>query len=54
MLRANKPFVTNGYVDVKVFGFLTVSADAKCGVCAHEIGHLGMQQLAEWRIRSGV
>ncbi|KAF9701347.1 hypothetical protein EKO04_000310 [Ascochyta lentis] len=25
---------------VKVFGFLTVPADAKCGVCAHEIGHL--------------
>ncbi|KAF3002949.1 hypothetical protein E8E13_003957 [Curvularia kusanoi] len=25
---------------VKVYGFLTVAADAKCGVCAHEIGHL--------------
>lgn len=25
----------------KVYGFLTVSEDAKCGVCAHEIGHLG-------------
>jgi immune inhibitor A len=24
----------------KVYGFLTVSEDAKCGVCAHEIGHL--------------
>lgn len=26
---------------VKVYGFLTVSGDAKCGVCAHELGHLG-------------
>ncbi|KAJ4369585.1 hypothetical protein N0V83_005347 [Neocucurbitaria cava] len=24
----------------KVYGFLTVAEDAKCGVCAHEIGHL--------------
>lgn len=28
-------------IGVKVYGFLTVPADAKCGVCAHEIGHLG-------------
>jgi immune inhibitor A len=27
--------------DVKIYGFLTVPEDAKCGVCAHEIGHLG-------------
>jgi hypothetical protein len=32
-------------VGVKVFGFLTVPADAKCGVCAHEIGHLGMSPM---------
>ncbi|KAH7089752.1 M6 family metalloprotease domain-containing protein [Paraphoma chrysanthemicola] len=25
---------------VKVYGFLTIPEDAKCGVCAHEIGHL--------------
>ncbi|ORY15440.1 immune inhibitor A peptidase M6-domain-containing protein [Clohesyomyces aquaticus] len=25
---------------VKVYGFLTVPEDAKCGVCAHEFGHL--------------
>lgn len=25
---------------VKVYGFLTVPEDAKCGVCAHEVGHL--------------
>ncbi|KAF2016667.1 M6 metalloprotease [Aaosphaeria arxii CBS 175.79] len=25
---------------VKVYGFLSVAEDAKCGVCAHEIGHL--------------
>lgn len=31
-------------VDVKVYGFMTVPADAKCGVCAHEIGHLGTHQ----------
>jgi immune inhibitor A len=29
-------------IDVKIYGFLTVPEDAKCGVCAHEIGHLGM------------
>jgi immune inhibitor A len=28
-------------IDVKIYGFLTVPEDAKCGVCAHEIGHLG-------------
>lgn len=26
---------------VKIYGFLTVPEDAKCGVCAHEVGHLG-------------
>jgi hypothetical protein len=26
---------------VQVYGFLTVAEDANCGVCAHEIGHLG-------------
>ncbi|KAF2801924.1 M6 metalloprotease [Mytilinidion resinicola] len=25
---------------VKIYGFLTVPEDAKCGVCAHELGHL--------------
>ncbi|KAF2033534.1 M6 metalloprotease [Setomelanomma holmii] len=25
---------------VKVYGFMTVPEDVKCGVCAHEIGHL--------------
>ncbi len=25
---------------VKVYGFMTVPEDAKCGVCAHELGHL--------------
>jgi hypothetical protein len=34
--------VLTANIGVKVFGFLTVPADAKCGVCAHEIGHLGM------------
>lgn len=28
------------YLDVKVFGFLTIPDDAKIGVSAHEIGHL--------------
>jgi hypothetical protein len=28
-------------IGVKIYGFLTVPEDAKCGVCAHEIGHLG-------------
>ncbi|KAF2471430.1 M6 metalloprotease [Lindgomyces ingoldianus] len=26
--------------DVNVYGFLTVPEDAKCGICAHELGHL--------------
>lgn len=33
--------VLTTHTGVKVYGFLTVAADAKCGVCAHEIGHLG-------------
>ncbi|KAJ4289650.1 hypothetical protein N0V90_010979 [Kalmusia sp. IMI 367209] len=32
----------------KVYGFLTVSEDAKCGVCAHEIGHLGCKASQGW------
>jgi hypothetical protein len=28
-------------VDVNVYGFLTIPEDAKIGVSAHEIGHLG-------------
>jgi hypothetical protein len=28
-------------LDVKIYGFLTVGEEAKIGVCAHEIGHLG-------------
>ena len=28
-------------IDVKIYGFLTVPEYAKCGVCAHEVGHLG-------------
>lgn len=44
--RTDRVSVTKGSIDVKVFGFLTVPADAKCGVCAHEIGHLGTQQPA--------
>ena len=30
---------------VGIFAFLTVPSDAKCGVCAHEIGHLGMSAI---------
>lgn len=45
--RANKVFITNVSINVKVFGFLTVPVDVNCGVCAHEIGHLGMQQSAD-------
>jgi hypothetical protein len=26
---------------VKIYGFASVSEDAGCGVCVHEIGHLG-------------
>lgn len=26
---------------IKVYGFMSVAEDATCGVCAHEIGHLG-------------
>lgn len=26
---------------VQVYGFMTIAEDAKCGVCAHELGHLG-------------
>jgi len=33
--------LTISLLDTNVYGFLTVSEDAKCGVCAHEIGHLG-------------
>lgn len=33
-----------------VYGFLTVSEDAKCGVCAHEIGHLGRSLIVLWDI----
>jgi immune inhibitor A len=33
--------VTYRLLGVKVYGFMTVPEDASCGVCAHELGHLG-------------
>jgi hypothetical protein len=32
---------------VKIYGFMTVPEDASCGVCAHELGHLGELGIAE-------
>jgi hypothetical protein len=34
-------YVTYKLLGVKVYGFMTVPEDASCGVCAHELGHLG-------------